>query len=150
MKETGAGTESLDVNMKVGFDDVSVVKKNPQQKTTLTQGVPVLVDPVITAPTGAETDSLDVNMKVGYDEVSVAKKKKAQQLASASDNGVPIYVNPTLMPPTGAETEALPVNMTVGGSNFNSMAQQLSQESKAKEMMKKVEAYCQCKNHAMS
>jgi hypothetical protein len=120
MRETGAESDHLGLDMRIGPDEVSVARNHRQPYTKFVQGVPVHVNPVIMRATGAEGDHLGLDMKIGPDEVSVIRKHHPKTLfAEVNDEGVPVYVNPTLMPPTGAETEALPVNMTVGGSNYN-------------------------------
>ena len=88
-RPTGAESDHLGLDMRIGPDEVSVVKRHAYAQKG---GVPVLVDPVLHDPTGAESESLDVNMRVGFDDVSVAKKHhRPEQVMAQLENPV---VNP--------------------------------------------------------
>jgi len=98
MKPTGAETEPIPLNMKVGGNSISVAHEK------LAQGVPVTVDPVVMKNEMADT-KLGLKMRIGPDEVSVAKKKAS---------GVPVLVDPVIAKPTGAESEKLGIKGRIG------------------------------------
>ena len=105
---TGAETEHLGLNMRVGPDEVSVAKKHH----SFAQGVPIHVNPVVARATGAEAEHLGLEMRVGPDEVSVEKRQPHVRFAQAY--GVPIHVNPVTMRATGAESDHLGLEMKIG------------------------------------
>ena len=70
--ENSEASSKLDIDMRVGPDDVSVAKR-PHRLVEI-QGVPVLVDPIVMENTEADSN-LELKMMVGPDEVSVAKNR---------------------------------------------------------------------------
>jgi hypothetical protein len=66
---------TLDLNMTVGPDQVSVLKKNASNATSLHQqnGVPVYVNPT-KMTNEMHNASMDLDMRIGADQVSVLKK----------------------------------------------------------------------------
>jgi len=72
------GDAKLDMDIKVGPDELSLQKKKAEAQSTMAlnqkQGVPVHVDPVLMRDTMGDAN-LGMQMRVGMDEVSVAKKQ---------------------------------------------------------------------------
>merc|ERR1711908_183519 len=74
--------------------------KNLVNTSSLAQGVPVHVNPVIMKDTMGDA-KLDMHILVGPDEVELKKKQAAaaaaKQQALGQKEGTPVYVNPVLM-----------------------------------------------------
>ena len=80
--------------------------------TSLAQGVPVHVNPVIMKDTMGDA-KLDLHILVGPDEVELKKKQAAAKQALGQKEGTPVYVNPVLMSNTMGDAN-LGMKMRVG------------------------------------
>jgi hypothetical protein len=125
IRPTGAESEKLGLDLKVGPDEIEVQKRKAKEAAATQQlsqkngkaaknGVPVLVDPILMKPTGAENMSLGMNMVIGPTEVSIQKKDVATKNTLTQKGGVPVLVDPVLIPKTGAENMTLGLNMRIG------------------------------------
>jgi hypothetical protein len=94
MRDT-MGDAKLDMDIKVGPDELSLLKKKQagqsSQVLSEKQGVPVHVNPVIARDTMGDAD-LGMQMRVGMDEVSVAKKAPKKNALAQLEN--PVYNPP--------------------------------------------------------
>jgi len=72
-------------------NNTNATKKANATNTSLAQGVPVHVNPVIMRDTMADAN-LGMKILVGHDNVTLAKKT-----ALAQEKGVPVFVNPVIM-----------------------------------------------------
>jgi hypothetical protein len=105
-KPTGAEKSKLDLDAKIGPDEVSVAQKDKK-------GVPVLVDPVVAKPTGVESANLGGKMTVGPDEVKYGKKPtKLAQTGNPVWN--PPFNNWSVNQPSGPHAAGLAANANLG------------------------------------
>lgn len=126
MRPTGAESEKMGLELKVGPDEISVQKKAAATQQLIQKnknGAPVLVDPVLLKPTGAESDPIGIHITVGPTDVSLAKKHDNATanatLAQKGKGGVPVFVDPVLQKPTGAENMTLGLNMRIGPDDIS-------------------------------
>jgi len=94
MRDT-MGDAKLDMDIKVGPDELSLQKKAGDKTSTMAlsekKGVPVTVNPVVMRDTMGDAN-LGMNMRVGMDEVSVAKKAPSKATLVQLEN--PVYNPP--------------------------------------------------------
>jgi hypothetical protein len=107
---------TLDLNMRVGGDNVSIIQK--PKGNALSQGIPVYVNPVLMKDTEAEA-KLDLKIHVGPDEVVLQKKGiQGNMSKTVLAQGVPVYVNPVLMKDDQGEAK-MDMNIKVGPDDIS-------------------------------